>query len=137
MRAQATCIVHQNLNHLEALGSPKSFTVCCCCCYFLFYFWLCWVFIAAQASSSRGEWEPLFIVVHELRIVVTCLVAGHQLEAQGLQLLPLGGSVVVAHGLNCSMARGILPDRGSNLCPQRWQADSYPLYHQGSLSLIF
>ena len=42
------------------------------------------------------------------------------------------GSVVVAHGLSCSTACGIFPDQGSNPCPVHWQADSYPLRHQGS-----
>ena len=42
------------------------------------------------------------------------------------------GSVVVAHGLSCSAARGILPDQGPNPCPLHWQADSQPLRHQGS-----
>ena len=30
----------------------------------------------------------------------------------------------VAHGLSCSVARGIFPDQGSNPCPLHWQADS-------------
>ena len=34
------------------------------------------------------------------------------------------GSVVVAHGLSCSVACGIFLDQGSNLCPLHWQADS-------------
>ena len=58
--------------------------------------------------------------------------------------LPLGstgsrraGSVVVAHGLSCSAACGILPDQGSNPCPLHWQADSQPLRHQGSPILPF
>ena len=42
------------------------------------------------------------------------------------------GSVIVAHGPSCSVARGILPDQGSNPCPPHWQADSQPLRHQGS-----
>ena len=42
------------------------------------------------------------------------------------------GSVVVAHGLSCSAACGILPDQGSNPCPLHWQADSQPLRHQGN-----
>ena len=53
--------------------------------------------------------------------------------------LPLRGtgsrgtcSVVVAHGLSCSAACGILPDQGSNPCPPHWQADPQPLRHQGS-----
>ena len=43
------------------------------------------------------------------------------------------GSVVVARGPSCSAARGIFPDQGSNPCPLHWQADSQPLFHQGSL----
>ena len=42
------------------------------------------------------------------------------------------GSVVVAHGPNCSAACGIFPDQGSNPGPLHWQADSQPLRHQGS-----
>ena len=43
------------------------------------------------------------------------------------------GSVVVAHWPSCPAACGILLDRGTNLCPLHWQADSQPLRHQGSL----
>ena len=46
------------------------------------------------------------------------------------------GSVVAAHRLSCSVACGILPDQGSILCPLHWQADSYPLYHQGSPACV-
>ena len=45
-------------------------------------------------------------------------------------------SVVVAHGPSCSAACGILPDQGTNLCPPHWRADSQPLRHQGSPSLL-
>ena len=41
-------------------------------------------------------------------------------------------SVVVVHGLSCSIACGIFPDLGSNLCPLHWQADYYALHHRGS-----
>ena len=47
------------------------------------------------------------------------------------------GSVAVAHGPNCSVACGILPDQGSNLCPPHQQADSQPLRHQGSPRVHF
>ena len=47
------------------------------------------------------------------------------------------GSVAVAHGPSCSAACGIFPDQGSNPCPLHWQADSQPLRHQGSPSLLF
>ena len=36
-------------------------------------------------------------------------------------------------GLRCSMPRGIFPDQGSNQHLLHWQADSFPLSHQGSL----
>ena len=42
------------------------------------------------------------------------------------------GSVVVAHGPSRSVACGIFPDQGSNLCPLHWQTGSQPLRHQGS-----
>ena len=42
------------------------------------------------------------------------------------------GSAAVPHGLSRSVACGIFPDQGSNLCPLHWQADSQPLRHQGS-----
>ena len=41
-------------------------------------------------------------------------------------------SAAVAHRLSCPVACGIFPDQGSNPCPLNWQADSYPLGHQGS-----
>ena len=47
------------------------------------------------------------------------------------------GSVVVARGPDCSAARGILPDQGSNPCLLHWQADSQPLRHQGSPHWLF
>ena len=46
------------------------------------------------------------------------------------------GSVIVVHGLGCSVACGIFLDQGSNLCPLHWQVDSYPVYHQGSACLF-
>ena len=35
------------------------------------------------------------------------------------------------------MACVIFPDQGSNSCPLHWQADSYPLDHQGSMRGLF
>ena len=62
---------------------------------FLFiYLWTLWIFIA----------------VHGLLIVVACLAAW----SKGSRLK---GSVIVAHGLSCSMAYGIFWDQGSTLCP--------------------
>ena len=98
--------------------------------FFFFFFWLCWVFV-----SVRG-----------LSLVVAS--GGHSSSrCAGLSLSwPLllrstgsrcAGSVVVAHGPNCSTACGIFPDQGSNPCPLHWQADSQPLRHQGSPHIAF
>ena len=46
-------------------------------------------------------------------------------------------TVVAAHRLSCSKACGIFPDHGSNRCPLYWQAESYPLDHQGSPKWFF
>ena len=97
--------------------------------FFFFNFWLCCVFV-----SVRG-----------LSLVVAS--GGHSsLRCAGLSLSwalllrstssKRAGSVVVAHGPSCSVACGILPDQGSNLCPLHWQADSQPLRHQGSPDLV-
>ena len=40
------------------------------------------------------------------------------------QSLSSCSSWVVGHGLSCPMTYGIFLDRGSNRCPQHWQADS-------------
>ena len=62
------------------------------------------------------------------------------LEMCGLLIgvaLGMRASVIVTHGLCCSLACGITQDQGLNLCPLPWQADSYPQHHQGSSSFIF
>ena len=93
--------------------------------YLFIYFWLCWVFVSVRGLSPVAG------------------SGGHSSSRRaGLSLSwPLllrstgsrrAGSVVVAHGLSCSAACGILPDQGSNPCPLHWQADSQPLCHQGS-----
>ena len=52
----------------------------------------------------------------------------------GAQALDRVHSVVVVHGLICSVARGIFLGWGSNPCPLHLQVDSYPLYYQGRRS---
>ena len=44
----------------------------------------------------------------------------------------VGFSSCSAQAFSCSAACGIFPDQGLNLWPWPWQADSYPLHHQGS-----
>ena len=43
----------------------------------------------------------------------------------------------MARGISCSLACGIFPDQGLNLCLQLWQADSLPPSHHGSALTIF
>ena len=57
---------------------------------------------------------------------------GAQASCWGWLLLWGTGSVVVVHGLRCSVACGIFLEQGSNLCPQHCLAGSYSLYHQES-----
>ena len=70
----------------------------------LIYFWLCWVFVVAQAVSlavvSRGN---ALVVVHVFLIVVASLVAEHRLQSmQGLAVAALGLVVVAPRLQNTS-----------------------------------
>ena len=77
---------------------------------------MCWVLVSVQGLSP-----------------VAASGAPSSSRCAGLSLsrpLPLrgtgsrhAGSVVVAHGPSRSAACGIFPDRGTNPCPLRWQAD--------------
>ena len=88
-----------------------------------------------RALSSCGEQGPLFVAVRG-PIAVASLVAEHELQAHVPQQLRHAGSVVVAHGLSCSVARGILPDQGPNPRPLHWQVGSQPLRHHRSPSFF-
>ena len=57
------------------------------------------------------------VVVHALLMVTPPFIAEHR-------LCSAWASVVVAHGLSCPAACGILPDQGLNGCPLHWQVDS-------------
>ena len=119
----------------------KSYFVAQLASFYLFvvYFWLCWVFIAALAFSpvgvSRGHFCGFFIAMTSL--IVEHRLQGTQASVAGAPGLQSIGSIVVAQGLRCSLARGIFPDRGSNPCLLHWLADSYLLCHQGWPQLIF
>ena len=97
--------------------------------FFFLNFWLCWVFISVRGLSlvaaSGGHSSS--------RCTGLSLSQPLLLQSTGSRR---AGSVVVAHGLNCSAACGIFPDQGSNPCPLHWQADSQPLRHQGSPRMI-
>ena len=93
--------------------------------YLFIYFWLCWVFVSVRGLSlvvaSGGHASSRCAGLSLSRLLLLWSTGSRR-----------AGSVVVAHGPSCSMARGIFPDQGSNPCPLHWQADSQPLRHQGS-----
>ena len=64
-----------------------------------------------------SEWGLLSSVVPRLLIAVASLAVEHGLQVYSLQQLRRMGSVVVAHGLSCPAACGILLDQGSNSSP--------------------
>ena len=98
--------------------------------YLFIYFWLCWVFVSVRGLSlvaaSGGHSSS--------RCVGLSLSRPLLLRSTGSRRT---SSVVVAHGLCCSVTCGIFPDQGSNPCPLHWQADSQPLHHQGSPHTFF
>ena len=90
-----------------------------------FFLWLCWVFVSVRGLSlvaaSGGHSSSRCAGLSLSRPLLLWSTGSRR-----------AGSVIVAHGLSCSAACGILPDQGSNPCPLHWQADSQPLCHQGS-----
>ena len=85
--------------------------------FLLCYFWLRWDF-AAVHGFLRLRWVRAALPCRvRFLVVLACLVPSVGPRHTG--------SVVVADGLSCSSACGIFPAQGSNLCPLRWQADSY------------
>ena len=81
------------------------------------YFWLCWAFVSVRGLSlvaaSGGHSSSRCAGISLSRPLLLWSTGSRR-----------AGSVVVAHGLSCSAACGILPDQGSNPCPLHWQADS-------------
>ena len=80
------------------------------------------------------------VVVPGFLVAVASLIAEHGLQGERASVaagvvapgLQSAGSIVVAQGLSCSMARGICQDQGWNLCLLNWHVDSLPLHHQRS-----
>ena len=93
--------------------------------YLFIYLWLCRVFVSVRGLSpvaaSGGHSSSRCAGLSPSRPLL--------LRSTGSRH---AGSAIVAHGLSCSAACGILPDQGSNPRPLHWQADSQPLRHQGS-----
>ena len=93
-------------------------------CLFI-YLWLCWVFVSVRGLSlvaASGGHSSSWCTGLSLSRPLLLRITGTR----------RAGSVIVAHGPSCSVARGIFPDQGLNPCPLHWQADSQPLRHQGS-----
>ena len=74
--------------------------------YLFIYFWLCWVIVAGEGFSSCGACRAQTRGLQRLQHVSSAVAA------------PGSGPspVSVARRLSCSLARGILPDQGSDAC---------------------
>ena len=70
--------------------------------------WLRWVFVAEHGLSLVAVGGGCSLARRLLIAVASCCRAGALLK---------WASVVVAHGFNCSEARGIFPEQGWNPCP--------------------
>ena len=93
-------------------------------------FWLCWVFVALR-GLSLGVASGAALKLQCLRLSVRWLLSS---QSTGARSVAPG---VAARGLSCPMECGIFPVQGSKPCPLHWQADSYPLCHQGSPIFIY
>ena len=97
------------------------------------YFWLFRVLVAARELSpvevSRGSLQGAVLIA-------LASLGERSFRSAGFGGRPPVSSVVVAQGLSCSKALGLFLDRGSNACPLRRQADSWPLHLQGSPGFI-
>ena len=107
-----------------------------------------WAFPAARRlfpSCSKRGLPPLVAVLGCLIAAASPAVEqGSRLHM--LQQLPRGSVVLapgrtdliaVVHRFSCSVAYGIFPDQGSNLCLLHWQVGSSPLSHHGGPKIFF
>ena len=111
-------MTEQLSTHTKSRKTSRGLLHCVYSCVLLFFkiiFWLHWVFVAAHWLSLVAE--------NGLLIALAFLVGEHRLKSCGT-------------GLSCSAAWVTFPGQGSNLCPLNCQADSNPLYHQGSPKLF-
>ena len=88
--------------------------------YLFIYFWLRWAFVAVRGLSlvavSRG-YSLLQCVGFSLQWLLLLRSTGSR--HAGFSSCGTQASVVVAHGLSCSVACGIFPDQGLNPRPDR------------------
>ena len=101
-------------------------------------------FILFLAALGLLAVRGLFSSCSKWRLLFSCSAQaspGGGFSCCGAQALGHVGSVVVAYGVSCLVACGLLPDQGINPYLLHCKADSQPLDHQGSpcgaLFLIF
>ena len=105
---------------------------------FIYYsFWLCGVFVTAQAFFSlRQAGTPFQLWCFGFSLEGLLLPQSTGSRAFSLQKLWLPGSGadsgVGAPGPSCSATRGTSPDQGGNPCLLQWQLVSLPPKDQGS-----
>ena len=111
----------EELGRLQSMGVAKSRTRLSD-----FAFTFCGLSLFAVAGGYS------VFAAHRL-LVVASLITEHRLTVSVVAVpwLYSTGSVVAAHGLSCPMPCEIFPGQGLNPYPLHWQADSYPLDHQG------
>ena len=85
-----------------------------------------------QAFSSCGKLELLFPVVLGLFIAVASLFVNSSRHSGFSSCSFQALEQRLRSCRACSEACGIFLDQGANPCPLHWQADSYPLPHQGN-----
>ena len=95
--------------------------------------------VAESDTTERLNWLTDWVFVAVRGLSLASMSGGcSSLQCVGflwwwLLLLWSTGSRQI--GFSYSAACGIFPDQGCNPCPLHWQADFYPLYHQGRLKL--
>ena len=97
------------------------------------YFWLCGVFVAAQAFL----WLQRVGFSLQWLLWLQSTRSRHLGSVAVASWLSSPGSVVVAHGLSCFTACGVLLDQESNLCLLHCHVDSSPPSQQGSPIRVF
>ena len=96
-----------------------------------------WAFLLSQQAESTLSW---WCVRFSLQWLLLMQSSGSRvLRLQQLQILGsrAQAQIVVAHGLSCPTACGILADEGSNPCRPHWQADSLLLKLSHSVASDF
>ena len=109
------------------------------CCFLAVLHLQCCTNYSPLVVVSRG-YSSLWCTGFSLQWLLCCRAQaqGHTGFSTVAPWLDSTGSIVVAHGLSCSVACRVFSDQGSlNLCLFHWQADSLPLSHQGSLPIAF